>query len=131
MKRGSGESGLEELMRLSLETTRQAKEIDEMQKRRAEQREMSQSVRQGLRVISISVAVGQLKQVASNELIKEVNSLINKQDNRGLRKLITDLAHDLERYTGSTSAAKIELEKIRHSAKTLAILLELYFALSD
>jgi len=131
MKRGSGESGLEELMRLSRETTRQAKEIDEMQKRRAEQREMSQSVRQGLRGISISVAVGQLKQVASSELIREVNSLVNKQDNRGLRKLIIDMVHDLERYTGNISATKLEPEKIRRSVKTLAILLELYFALSD
>jgi hypothetical protein len=92
---------------------------------------MSRNVRQGLRGISVSVAVGQLKKVASNQLITEVNSMVNKQDNKGLRKLITDMVHDLEKYTGSISTTNAEMEKIQRSVKTLAILIELYFALSD
>lgn len=126
-----GESGLDELMRLSRETAQQAQEIDYIEKQRAEQREMSQSVRQGLRGISISVAVGQLKQVAPKKLIEEINSLVDMQDNSGLRKLITDLVHDLERHTVSITVGHEESEKLQNSVKTLAILVELYFALSD
>ncbi|MFC1921350.1 hypothetical protein ACFLYQ_06480 [Chloroflexota bacterium] len=131
MTQKSGESGLDALMRLSRETARQAQDLEDMEKQRAEQRERSQSVRQGLRGISVSVAVGQLEQVASKEILEEIKSLVDKQDNRGLRKLITDLVHDLERHTGNIAAVTADPEKVQRSVKTLAIMLELYFALSD
>ena len=105
MKPDSGESGLDELMRLSRQTARQAQNLDEVEKQRRKQREQSQSIRQGLKEISVSVAVGQLKPVAAPELVEKVSSLAQKPDIKDLRKLITDLVHGLERQTDSRTAA--------------------------
>jgi soluble cytochrome b562 len=127
----SGESGLEELMRLSRQTKRQAQNMDAAEKQRQAQRETAQSIRKGLKEISISVAVSQLKSVAPEEIISEVESLVNKPDIKDLRKMISTLVHQLERQTSGLSAGGKDLDVIEGSVKTLAILCELYFALSD
>jgi hypothetical protein len=127
----SGESGLDELMRLSRQTARQAEDMAEAEQQRQAQQETAQSIRKGLKEISISVAIGQLKSVAPKELIKEIESLKNKPDIKDLRKIISDLTHKLERQTSGLSTDKKELETIEASIKTLAVLVELYFALSD
>jgi hypothetical protein len=130
MKSESAESGLDALMRLSRQTAAQAKNLAEVEKQRREQRDKSQNVRQGLREISISVAVKQLKLVAPDNVIKRVQSLANKPDVKDLRKMVSDSVHDLEKQTGRI-AGNADMGKIRNSAKALAILIELYFALSD
>ena len=131
MTSGSDESGFEELVRLSKETAKQAQNLANMEQQREEQRQTSQNVLQGLKEISISVAIEQLKSVASNEIIEEISSLINKPDTRDLRKLISDLVHDLEKQTGSISTSNIDMVPIKDSVKTVSILVELLFTLSN
>jgi len=131
VKSEPGESGLDELMRLSRQTARQAENLAVVEQQRQERRETAQSVRQGLRGISISVAVEQLKPIATKEIIAAIESLNKKPDTKDLRKLISDLVHKLERQTSGLSAANRDLEEVESSVKTLAILVELYFALSD
>ena len=131
MTYGSDESGFEELVRLSKETAKQAQNLANMEQQREEQRQTSQNVLQGLKEISISVAIEQLKSVASNEIIEEISSLINKPDTRDLRKLISDLVHDLEKQTGSISTSNIDMVPIKDSVKTVSILVELLFTLSN
>ena len=57
MQSESDESGFEELVRLSKETARQAHNLANMEQQREEQRQTSQRVLQGLKEISISVAI--------------------------------------------------------------------------
>lgn len=127
----SGESGLDELMRLSRQTARQAKDLAEAEQQRQEQREKAQGVRQGLKEISISVALQQLRQVADDRVIEKVSALTKKPGIEDLRKLISDSVHDLEKQTGNVTASKTDISTIENSVKALAILIELYFALSD
>ena len=131
MKSKSPESGFDELMRLSQKTTSEAQELTRREQQRAEQRQVVQGVLQGLKEINVSVAVEQLKRVATPEIIEEIRSLKHKQDTGDLRKLISDLANDLEKRVGSVSASNQDMLPIERSVKTLAILIELYFALSD
>ena len=127
----SGESGLDELMRLSRQTARQAKDLADVEQQRQEQREKAQGVRQGLKEISVSVALQQLRLVAKDEVIEKVSALTKKQGIEDLRKLISDSVHNLEKQTGSVAASKTDISTLEHSVKALAILIELYFALSD
>jgi len=127
----SGESGLDELMRLSRQTARQAKDLAEAEQQRQEQREKAQGVRQGLKEISISVALQQLRLVADDRVIEKVSALTKKPGIEDLRKLISDSVHDLEKQTGNVTASKTDISTIENSVKALAILIELYFALSD
>ena len=127
----SGESGLDELMRLSRQTARQAKDLADVEQQRQEQREKAQGVRQGLKEISVSVALQQLRLVAKDEVIEKVSALTKKQGIEDLRKLISDSVHNLEKQTGSVATSKTDISTLEHSVKALAILIELYFALSD
>ena len=125
------ESGFEELVRLSKETAKQARNLDKMEQQREEERQTSQSVLQGLKEISVSVAIGQLRLVAADDIIKNISSLTKKPDTNDLRKLISDLVHDLEKQTGNVSASNTDMVPFTRSIKTLAILIELLFTLSD
>jgi hypothetical protein len=131
VKAKSGESGFDELMRLSRQTARQAESLSVAEKQRQEQQEKAQGIRQGLKEISVSVALQQLKLVAKDEVIEKVSALTKKQGINELRKLISDSVHDLEKQTGNVASSKTDLATIERSVKTLAILIELYFALSD
>jgi hypothetical protein len=131
MESKSEESGLDELMRLSRQTARQAKDMADAEQQRQEQRERARSIRQGLKEISVSVALQQLKLVAPEKVVEEINALAEKPDIGDLRKLISDLVHDLEKRTGRAAASKTDISTIVNPVKTLAILIELYFALSD
>jgi hypothetical protein len=130
MKSRPVENGLDELMRLSRQTAATARNLEDAEKQRRERREVSQSIRHGLRQISISVALEQLKTVAPAETIEKVKSLADKPDVKDLRRMVSDSVHGLERQTGRITAVT-DVEKIQNSVKTLAILVELYFALSD
>ncbi len=129
MKSPHSESGFDELMRLSRQTAHEAKEMDQKEQQRTAKRQVVQGVLKGLREINVSVAVGQLKSVATPEIIKAVSSLAQKQGTDDLRKLISGLANDLEKRVGKVSASNPELLPLERSIKTLVILIELFFSI--
>lgn len=123
------ESGLDELMRLQQQFTRQQEEHDEQERRREEQGKKVQGVLQGLQALNVSMAIEQLKTIATPEIIKEVNALKSKGGTDDLRKMISSLADDLEKRLGAISAAKAETASLVNSMRTLNILMDLYFSL--
>jgi len=125
----SSDSGFDELMRLSRETARQQQEISQRENKQAEQRQKVRGVLQGLKEIKVSVAVEQLRSVATDEYIEEVSSLAQKQGTEDLRKLISDLAEDLEKQMDSVTASNPDMVPVERSVKTLAILIDLFFSL--
>ncbi|MFC2005973.1 hypothetical protein ACFLVG_03315 [Chloroflexota bacterium] len=129
MKPEYPESGFDELMRLSQETANEAEELTKREQQRTEKRQIAQGVLQGLKEINVSVAVEQLRLVATPEIIEEISSLTHKQGTEDLRKLISNLVHDLEKRIGRISASNADMASLECSVKTLAILIELFFAL--
>ena len=129
MKSESPESGFNELMRLSRQTANEAQELTKKEQQRAEQRQIVQGVLQGLRDIKVSIAVEQLRLVATPEIIEETSSLTRKQGAEDLRKLISNLTGDMEKHLRSVSTSNPDMVPIEHSVKILAILIELYFSL--
>lgn len=123
------ESGFEELMRLSQQFTRQGQERTAREKQRAEQGKKAQGVLQGLKELNVSMAIEQLKLVATPDIIEEVNSLKRKQGTGDLRKLISNLTDDLENRIGIISASNPDMTPLERSMKTLNILLDLFFSL--
>ena len=129
MESESPESGFEELMRLSQQFTRQGQERTAREKQRAEQGKKAQGVLQGLKELNVSMAIEQLKLVATPDIIEEVNSLKRKQGTGDLRKLISNLTDDLENRIGIISASNPDMTPLERSMKTLNILLDLFFSL--
>jgi hypothetical protein len=123
------ESGLDELMRLSQQFTRQQEEQEAQDRVREEKGKQVRGVLQGLKDLNISMAVQQLKSVATPEIIDEVNALSNKNDTDDLRKMISRLAEDMENRLGSLASASPEAASSVNSMRTLNILLDLYFSL--
>jgi len=129
MESESPESGFEELMRLSQQFTKQGQERTAREKQRAEQGKKAQGVLQGLKELNVSMAIEQLKLVATPDIIEEVNSLKRKQGTGDLRKLISNLTDDLENRIGVISASNPDMTPLERSMKTLNILLDLFFSL--
>jgi len=129
MESKSPESGFDELMRLHQQTTQMGQDITDREQQNAEQRQKVQGALQGLKDISISVALEQLKPIATPEIIEEVQSLTQKQGTGDLRRLITDLVDDLERCVSRVSASNQDIAPIERSIRTLAILIGLFFSL--
>ena len=128
MESESSESGFEELMRLSQKFREQEQERTQREKQRAEQGKKVQDVLGGLKELNITMAVEQLKLVATPEIIEQVNSLKRKQGTEELRKLISDLAYDLEKRIGVISASNPDIKPLELPIKTLTILTELSFS---
>ncbi|MFC1904084.1 hypothetical protein ACFLXJ_06625 [Chloroflexota bacterium] len=129
MESKSPENGLDELTRLSQQFKKHEHESAQREKQRAEQRKKVQSVLGGLRELTVSMAVEQLKPVATPEIIEQVNSLKSRQGTAELRKLISNLANDLEKRIGIVTNANLSVQQIERSIKTLTILIELLFSL--
>jgi len=123
------ESGFDELMRLSQQFTRQQEEHEEKERQRAEQGKKVRGVLDGLRELNMSMAVEQLQQVATPEIIKEVNALRNKPGTDDLRKVISNLAEDLESRLRAISSKNTDAAPLINSMRTLNILMDLYFSL--
>ena len=123
------ESGFDELMRLSQQFTRQQEEHEEKERQREEQGKKVQGVLHGLKELNISMTLEQLQTVATPEIIKEVESLKNKEGTEDLRKAISGLADDLENRIGSISPADKDKKALLNSMRTLNILMDLYFSL--
>ncbi|MFC2056740.1 hypothetical protein ACFLTO_04125 [Chloroflexota bacterium] len=124
-------SGLDELMRLSQQFKDQAHEATQREKQSARQKQKSQDVLSELRTFSISMAIGQLKLVASPEMIEQVNALQSKPGTTELRKLIKNLVYELEKQISIIAHANPDIKPIDQLTKTLAILIGLLFSLSN
>jgi hypothetical protein len=129
MKQDSSESGFDELMRLSQQFTRQDEERTAREKQRQEQGKKVQGVLQGLKDLNFSMAMEQLKQVATPEIIREVTALRNKKGTEDLRKTISNLSEGMEKRIAVISTSKPEVESLVRAMRTLNILLDLYFSL--
>lgn len=129
MNSKSPESGLDELMRLSQQTARMGQNLRQKEQQEAEHYQKVQGAVQGLREISLSVALEQLKPVATAEIIEKVRSLQNKQDTKELRQLITDLARDLDKLVAKLPSSDSNKALVESSAKTLTVLISLLFSL--
>lgn len=129
MESKSTESGLEELRRLSKEITKVDRERTKTEQDRAEQRQKVRELQQGLIELKASVALEQLKPIATPEIIEEISSLKHKQTTGDLRKVILDLSAKLEKWVDNTSDSKQDMDSIKRSVKTLAILIELLFSI--
>ena len=123
------ESGIDELMRLSRQFTRQQEDHAKQERQRIEQGKKVKGVLQGLRDLNVSMALGQLKTVARPEIIRQVTALKSENGAEGLRKMISTLADDLEKQLGAVSGSKSEMSPLVNSMRTLSILLDLYFSL--
>jgi hypothetical protein len=129
MESESPENGFEELMRLSQQFNRQQQERTEKQRQREEQGKKAQGVLQGLKELNVSMAIEQLKPVATPEIIEEVNALRSKPGTEDLRKAISDLVDDLENHISTITTSSPDIAPLAGSIKTLNILLDLYFSL--
>jgi hypothetical protein len=123
------ESGMEELRRLSRQTANAGKKMQEEQKQKAEYEKNMQGVVAGLRGISFSVALNQLKTIVKPDIYEKVIAMQQQPDSKELRRLISDIARNLERETAKASKNNPEFETISNSSKTLAILISLLFSL--
>jgi ribosomal protein L22 len=118
------ESGMDELMRLSRQFTRQKAENEAKERQREEQGKKVRGVLQGLQDLNINMALQQLKTVARPEVIKQVNALKTTGGTEALRKMISTLAEDLEKSLG----ARTDTAPLVNDMRTLNILLDLYFS---
>jgi hypothetical protein len=123
------ESGIDELMRLSQQFTRQQEEHEEQERQREEQGKKVQGVLHGLQDLNISMTLEQLQSVAPPEIIKEVESLKTTGATEDLRKTISGLADDLEIKIGAIKSTEKEKTALLNSMRTLNILMDLYFSL--
>ena len=129
MKSNSSDNGFDELMRLSQRFTKQQKEHEDRERQREEQGKKVRGVLQGLRELNVSMALEQLKPIATPAIIKEVNNLKSQQGTEALRKAISDLADDLENRVVDISASHKAAAPLVNSMRTLNILMNLYFSL--
>jgi hypothetical protein len=123
------ESGIDELMRLSRQFTRQQEEHDAREKQREDQGKKVRGVLRGLKELNITMAITQLKTVARPEIVKQVRALKRQESTEALRKMISSIAEDLENRLHSLQAAKAETAYLYNAMRTLNILMDLYFSL--
>ncbi len=123
------ESGLEELMRLSRQFTRQQEEHEAREKQRQAQGKKVRGVLQGLKELNLDMAVTQLKAVARPEIVKQVSALKSQENTDVLRKLISGIADELEDKLRAVQVPKAEAASLYNSMRTLNILMDLYFSM--
>jgi hypothetical protein len=122
------ESGIDELMRLSQQFTRQQEEREDREKQREAKEKKVKGVLQGLADLNFSMAIEQLKAVAEPEVIKQVNALRGRGNTDELRKLMSYIADDLEDGLRAIAASKSDAAPLVNSMRTLNILMDLYFS---
>jgi len=123
------ESGLDELMRLSRQFTRQQEEHEARAKQRQAQGKKVRGVLQGLKELNLDMAVTQLKAVARPEIVKQVSALKSQENTDILRKLISGIADDLEDRLRAIQVPKADATSLCNSMRTLNILMDLYFSM--
>jgi len=122
------ESGIDELMRLSQQFTRQQEDHEEQERQRREQGKKVQGVLQGLRDLKVSMALQQLQTLAPPEIIDKVEALKITSGTEDLRKMISGIADSLEKRLESIPADNDE-PPVVDAMRTLNILMDLYFSL--
>ena len=125
----STKSGMDELMRLSRQTANIGQKMREEQQQKDEHEKNMQGIVQGLRGISFSVALNQLKTTATQEVYEKVEAIQDQPDVKELRRMISDITRKLERETSKAARNNPEIESLDNSVKTLAILISLLFSL--
>ncbi|NLE08114.1 MAG: hypothetical protein GX631_02510 [Dehalococcoidales bacterium] len=125
----SNESGMEELRRLSRQTANWGQKLQQEEKQKADYEKNVVGVMAGLRGLSFSVALNQLKTVAEPDIYEKVTAMQAKTDSRDLRKLITEISRNLDRSMSRISKGNADLEPLATSSRTLAILISLLFSL--
>ena len=128
MPKKEEESGLDELMRLSRQFTRQQEEHEAQERQRQAQGQKVRGVLQGLKELNVSMSLDQLKGVAPPEIINGVKALKTREGTEDLRKMISRLADDLERRIADIPAGA-DTTRLANSMRTLNILMDLYFSL--
>jgi hypothetical protein len=123
------ESGIEELLRLSRQFTRQQAEHDQIEKQRQAQGKKVKGVLQGLKELNLSMAITQLKTVARPEIVKQVSALKSQESTDALRKMISNIADDLENRLRALPDPKTDTAPLVNAIRTLNILMDLYFSL--
>jgi hypothetical protein len=123
------ESGIDELLRLSRQFTRQQQERDAREKQRQAQGKKVKGVLQGLKELNLSMAITQLKMCARPEIVKQVSALKSQESTDALRKLISNIADDLENRLRAFTAPKTDTAPLVNAMRTLNILMDLYFSL--
>jgi len=123
------ENGMDELLKLQRQFTRQQEEHNDRKRQQEEQGKKAQGVLKGLKDLQFSMTIEQLKSVATPEIIKEVNTLKNRPDTEDLRKMISKLCDDMELQLESIAAANPEVKATVDSMRVLNILMDLYFSL--
>jgi ribosomal protein L22 len=123
------ESGLDELMRLSRQFTRQQAEHEAKEKHRQAQGKKVRGVLQGLKDLNLDMAVTQLQAVAKPEVVKQVSALKTQENTEALRKLISGIADELEDKLRAVQMPKADTIALCNSMRTLNILMDLYFSL--
>jgi hypothetical protein len=123
------EDGLNELLALSRKFSKQQEERDKQERQRQAQGKKVRGVLQGLQNLNLNMALTQLKPVAKPEIIRQVTAMKSGADTESLRKIITSLVDELENQISSLPGLKAETSQMANSARTLSILLDLYFSL--
>ena len=123
------ENGMDELLKLQQQFTRQQEEHDDRKRLQEEQGKKAQGVLKGLKDLQFSMTMEQLKPMATPEIIKEVNDLKNKPDTEDLRKMISRLCDDMEHELEAIAAANPKAKTTVDSMRVLNILMDLYFSL--
>ena len=94
---------MEELRRLKRQTANMGQKMREEEKQKAEHEKNVLGVVAGLRGISFSVALNQLKTIAESGIYEKVEAMQRQPDTKELRRLISDIARNLERETARAS----------------------------
>ena len=129
-KNNTPEDGLEELIRLSQRITKKAKDTADREARKEQELASKRQVLQGLKDITVAMALEQLKIVAAPpDIVQQVNSFKTQPDSERLRVLITGMVSELEARAVKASRSNPELADIEHLIKTVSILIDLYFSL--
>ena len=123
------ESGLDELMRLQQQFTRQQEEHDDRKKLQEEQGKKAQGVLRGLKDLQFDMTIQQLQSVATPETIAEVDALKNKPDTEDLRRMISGMADDIENRLEAIANTDPGNKSLVDSMRVLNILMDLYFSL--
>lgn len=121
----SPESGIEELLRLS----RQTSQVEQKLTHQVREDTKKKQVVEGLKEIKLAVALEQLKSIASRTVVAEVDSLRRKKGHGDLRRLISDMVSDLEKDANHLSRTAPHMSAMVRNIRTLAILIELLFSL--
>ena len=129
MAKESSGGGLDELERLSQQFKKEDHDAAQMERQSTQHIKKVQSVLGELRAFSISVAIGQLQLVATPEMIEKVNALKGQKGTAELRKLIGNLANDMERRIDRIAVSNPDMKQFASSIKTLAILVGLLSSL--